>query len=247
VPRGGLLLTTFLAERLGIAGGDLVQVHALEGARPSVDIPVAGLVDELVGANAYVSRGALNSLMGESGAVSGAFLSVDAVGADAVYAHLKRLPAVAAVTVRRAQENGFDQTLAESFAIPLRLLMAFACVIAAGLVYNAMSVAMAERYREIGTLRALGFSRGEVARLMLAEQGLLTTIGLPLGACLGFFACGLVIARFSTEMFRLPLIVVPATYIAAAGVIVAAAACSAVPVRRRIARLPLVEVLKLRE
>jgi putative ABC transport system permease protein len=48
-------------------------------------------------------------------------------------------------------------------------------------------------------------------------------------------------------MFRLPLVVEPATFIAAAGLIVAAAACSALPVQRRIAKLPLVEVLKLRE
>jgi len=60
-----------------------------------------------------------------------------------------------------------------------------------------MNVAMSERYREIGTLRALGFSRGEVTRLMLAEQGLLTIVGLPVGAVLGFLSCLLVITRFS--------------------------------------------------
>jgi putative ABC transport system permease protein len=247
VPRSGLLLTKYLAERLGAAAGDIVQVHALEGTRPKSGIPVAGLVDELVGSNAYLNRDALNGLMGETGAMSGAFLAVDSRSASAVYAYLKRLPAVTAVNVRRTQETGFDQTLAESFAIPLRLLIVFACVIAAGLVYNGMSVAMAERYREIGTLRALGFSRGEVVRLMLAEQGLLTMVGLPVGAALGLGACAFVIVRFTTEMFRLPLIVVPATYLGAAALIVAASACSAVPVRRRIAKLPLVEVLKLRE
>jgi putative ABC transport system permease protein len=247
VPRNGLLLTTFLAKHLGVAAGDLVQVRALEGRRPVAEIPVAGLVDELVGSNAYLSHAAVNGLMSEGGAVSGAFVSVDSAAADRVYAQLKRLPTVTAVNVRRAQETGFDETLAQSFEIPLRVLIVFACVIAAGLVYNAMSVAMAERYREIGTLRALGFSRGEVARLMLAEQGLLTVLGLPVGAALGFCACALVIVRFSTEMFRLPLVVVPATYLAAAGLVVVAGACSAVPVRRKIAKLPLVEVLKLRE
>jgi putative ABC transport system permease protein len=247
VPRSGLMLTTFLADQLGVAAGDVVQVHALEGTRPIAEIPVAGLVDELVGANAYVSDASLSRLMSEGGTISGAFLAVDPVRADAVYAQLKRLPAVTAVNVRRTQETGFDETLAESFEIPLRLLIAFACVIATGLVYNAMSVAMAERYREIGTLRALGFSRGEVTRLMLAEQGLLTAVGLPVGAALGFLGCALVIIRFSSEMFRLPLVVMPATYVASAGLIVVAAACSAFPVRRRIAKLPLVEVLKLRE
>ena len=132
-----------------------------------------------------MSADAVSRLMSESGALSGAFLAVDPLEASALYSRLKRLPAVTAVTVKRTSEEGFDQTLAESFEIPLRLLIAFACVIAAGLVYNGMSVAMSERYREIGTLRALGFSRGEVTRLMLAEQGVLTIAGIPVGAALG--------------------------------------------------------------
>jgi putative ABC transport system permease protein len=247
VPVSGLLLTTFLGDRLGVGAGDVVEVKALEGRRPVAEVPVAGLVDEVLGASAYMSDAAVSRLMNDGAAVSGAFLAVDPVAASSVYGRLKRLPAVTAVNVRQAQQAGFDQTLAESFQIPLRMLIVFACVIAAGLVYNGMSIAMAERYREIGTLRALGFSRGEVTRLMLAEQGLLTIIGLPVGAGLGILACLLVVARFSSEMFRLPLIVVPATYLTAAGLIVLAGACSALPVRRRIARLPLVEVLKLRE
>ena len=247
LPASGLLLTSFLARQLGVGSGDLVQVQALEGTRPVAEIPVAGLVDELVGANAYMSAAAVNRFMNEGGTLSGALLAVDPLAASAVYARLRRLPAVTTVSVRRTQRASFDETLAESFQIPLRLLIAFACLIAAGLVYNGMNVAMSERYREIGTLRALGFSRGEVTRLMLAEQGLLTMVGLPVGAVLGFLSCMLIITRFSTEMFRLPLIVVPATYVAAAGLIVAAGACSALPVRRKIARLPLVEVLKLRE
>jgi putative ABC transport system permease protein len=204
-------------------------------------------VDELLGTNAYMSDAAVNRFMNEGGVLSGAFLAVDPVAASTVYAQLRRIPAVTTVSVRRAEQASFDETLAEGFQIPLRMLIAFACVIAAGLVYNGMNVALSERYREIGTLRALGFSRGEVTGLMLAEQGLLTMVGIPVGAVLGFFTCMLVIMGFTSELFRLPLIVVPATYVTAAGLIVAAGACSALPVRRKIARLPLVEVLKLRE
>jgi len=247
LPVNGLLLTTFLAERLGVRGGDLVQVQALEGTRPVAEIPVAGLVDELLGVNAYMSDVAVHRFMHEGGALSGVFLAVDPLAASTVYSQIRRIPAVTAVNVRRTQQAGFEETLAESFQIPLRLLIVFACIIAAGLVYNGMNVALSERYREIGTLRALGFSRGEVTRLMLAEQGLLMMVGIPVGTVLGFLSCMLVITRFSTEMYRLPLIVVPATYVAAAGLIVAAGAGSALPVRRKIARLPLVEVLKLRE
>jgi putative ABC transport system permease protein len=143
--------------------------------------------------------------------------------------------------------TAFDQTLAESFAIPLRMLMLFACIIAAGIVFNGMAVALSERERELATLRVLGFSPEEVERILVGEQALLTAIGLPVGSAMGFALCILIAVRFETEMFRLPLAVDASTYVLAAAGVVAAGAVAALFVRRRLARLDLVGVLKARE
>jgi putative ABC transport system permease protein len=93
----------------------------------------------------------------------------------------------------------------------------------------------------------LGFFSREVEAMLLGEQGLLTVVGLPVGFALGYALCAVVVARFETEMFRLPLVAEPLTYATAAAIIVLAAAVSALAVRRRLHRLDLVDALKMRE
>jgi putative ABC transport system permease protein len=52
-------------------------------------------------------------------------------------------------------------------------------------VLNTMLMAVSERTREIGTLRALGWSRGRVIRMILAEGTLISSIGGVLGLAAG--------------------------------------------------------------
>ncbi len=71
---------------------------------------------------------------------------------------------------------------------------ASALVIGLFLVYNALSVSVAERRHDIGILRAVGATRGQVARLFLGEAGALgvagSLAGLPLGYGLAHVALG---------------------------------------------------------
>ncbi|MBI4483232.1 MAG: hypothetical protein HY652_10110 [Acidobacteria bacterium] len=112
VPSDGMVLTTRLAEILGVAPGDRLTVEVLEGKRPVRAVTVAGLVDELVGLSAYMDVRALNRLMSEGGTVSGSFLLVDPPVAPHLYSVLKRLPAVGGVSFRKAALAGFEETLA---------------------------------------------------------------------------------------------------------------------------------------
>jgi len=61
-------------------------------------------------------------------------------------------------------------------------------VIVGGLgVLNTMLMAVSERTREIGTLRAVGWSRGQVLRMILAEGLVISVVGGALGLFLGTF------------------------------------------------------------
>ena len=51
----------------------------------------------------------------------------------------------------------------------------------------------------------------------------------------------------ATKLFRVPLVIEPATYGMAVGVVIVASVASALLVRRRIDRLDLIAVLKTRE
>src|SRR5262249_12845141 len=62
-----------------------------------------------------------------------------------------------------------------------------ALVVGLFLVYNALSVSVAERRHDIGILRSLGATRAQVAGLFTVEALLLGLIGSALGVPLGWF------------------------------------------------------------
>jgi putative ABC transport system permease protein len=246
-PREGVILTGKLADILRVAPGDRLTIEVLEGERPVRQVVVAGRVDELLGLSAYMDARALHRLLREQGSWSGAFLRVDATRADVLNAELKRMPAVAGASSRLAMLASFESTLARSFGIFTSVLVIFASVIACAMVYNAARIALSERGRELASLRVLGFTRGEIAGLLLGEQALLTLLALPVGFWIGRGLCAAIASAYQWELFRLPLVIGPRSYVFAALVIAIAALASGWIVRRRLDRLDLVAVLKTRE
>jgi putative ABC transport system permease protein len=243
----GVILTQKLGEILGVAIGDVVTVEVLEGERVERRLRVAGLVDELLGLNAYLEAGALHRLLREQSTWSGAYLRVDHQRLPALNAVLKRMPAVAGATSRTAMLRSFEETLARSFAIFTTVLIGFASVIACAVIYNSARIALSERGRELASLRVLGFTRGEVATLLLGEQALLTALALPLGFGIGRAFCAMLSAAYQWELFRIPLVITGQSHAFALLVVLAAAAASTALVRRRLDRIDLVAVLKTRE
>ena len=65
-----------------------------------------------------------------------------------------------------------------------------AIFVGAFLIYNAFSMTVLERTREIGLLRAVGMSRGQVMGLVLTEAAVLAVLGSALGV-----VCGVLLAR----------------------------------------------------
>ncbi len=247
LPPDGLLLTAGLADALGARPGDVVTAEVLEGARPVRSVVLAGVVDEPVGFSAYMERGALDRLLGDEGVVSGAFLRVDPNAANALYARLKQTPAVAGASFRTVALASFEETFAKSFDVMTGIIVFFACAIAFAVVYNSARISLAQRARELASLRVLGFTSGEVSRMLLGEQAILTLAAVPLGALTGMWMCRAILPLYQRETFRLPLFLTPATYAFAALVVAAAAVVSALAVWGRIRRLDLIEVLKSRE
>ena len=249
LPADGLLMSAKLAKSLGVAPGNTVSVEVLEGERRVTDAPVAGLVDDLIGVSVYLSQDSLNRLLREEGALSGAFLDVDEAQRTALYASLKRLPAVRGVSVKEAMLAGFRDVIARSLIVQTTMNIVFACVIASGVVYNSVRIALSERARELASLRVLGFTRREVAVMLLGEQALLTAAAIPLGFLIGYGICAVVSAALNAqqETFRLPLVLTTQTFAFAFVVVALAAMLSGLMVWNRLRRLDLVAVLKTRE
>lgn len=224
-----------------------MSAEILEGRRLVQRVIVTQTVEQAIGLGAYMDLAALDRMTGDGPIISGVFVRADPLQERAVYAGLKRLPAVSAVSIRRATIASFDATMTESLRIVMSALIVFAGVITFGVVYNAARIALSERARELASLRVLGFTRREVSVILLGEQAGLTVVALVLGSVLGYAFVAAVFAAAATELFRLPAVIRPQTYGVAVLVVLAAAAVSWVAVRRRLDRLDLVAVLKTRE
>lgn len=247
LPLDGVLLTTKLGELLGVVPGDRLTVEVLEGARPIRSVPVAGLVDELLGVSAYMDIHALNRLLQEGETISGALLAVDERQLDNLYTRLKRIPAIASVTLRKEMLKHFQETIAQSQNISNTVQVTFACIIAFGVIYNAARISLSERSRELATLRIIGFSRPQITVILLGEQAMLTLIAIPIGFILGYGLSALLSLAYNTELYRFPLIITKSSYAFAFIVIAIAALVSGLLVRRQCDRLDLIAVLKTRE
>jgi len=242
-----MILGQKLAEILQVKAGDLVSVDVLEGTRPSFQVRITGIVDELLGLGAYMEDTTLSRRLREADAVSGVYLRADPAQWEALLAQLKHIPAVAGVSSRGALRASIQETMDRSFITFSAILTLFAAAIVVGMVYNSMRVALSERGNELASLRVLGFREREIAFILLGEQGLVALAALPVGLLLGYAICVLLVPLFNRENFRLPLTVSSLTLLVAGSAALISAAVCGVIVARRLKTLDLIAVLKTRE
>jgi putative ABC transport system permease protein len=93
----------------------------------------------------------------------------------------------------------------------------------------------------------LGFTRAEIALILLGELAILTVLSLPVGALIGYALGQFIITIFTNEVYRLPFVMTAQTVAWTFLTMIGAAAISAIAVRRQLERLDLVAVLKSRE
>jgi putative ABC transport system permease protein len=247
VPPEGIVLTDHLGTILGAGPGDRITVEVLEGARPVREATVAGLVKQYVGVSGYMDMEALNRLMREGNAVSGAYLAADSRAWPEIFGKLHDMPRVVGTEARETAVQNFYETMSEqvlTFALVATLL---AATIAFGVVYNSARIALSEKTRELASLRVLGFTRGEISYILLGELAIITVVAIPLGFLMGRGLCAYIRAQIETDLFRIPLVLEPSTYAFASAVVLASAVLSALAVMRNLNRLDLVAVLKTKE
>lgn len=247
LPDDGLILSEALARALDVAPGDLITVDLLEGRRGSLTLPVRALSVGYLGLAAEIEISALNRLMREGAAVSGVHLRLDPAALPAFYDAVKQTPATAFVAVKALTYTKFKSTIAQNMTVMLTVYMTLAAIIAVGVVYNFARISLSEQGRELASLRVLGFTPAEVSAVLFGELALVVLLAQPLGWLIGWGVAAGLAAAFSSDLYRVPLVLHRDVFAIASLVVMAAAVGSAALVRGRINRLDMIEVLKTRE
>jgi putative ABC transport system permease protein len=184
------LLSTVVAGRFGLAVGDRLRVRY--GA-DHFELTIAGLLapsDDL-------SRRALDGLLAADIATAQEVLGkvgridrIDLIippGAEGEAA-LARIAAVLPPGARidpTAARTGAVNEMTAAFQLNLTALSLLALVVGMFLIYNTVTFSVVQRRPVLGSLRALGMTRGEIFGMILLEAMLLGALGTLLGLALG--------------------------------------------------------------
>jgi len=247
LPPNGIVMSSKLAEVLGANLGDPVQVEVLEGKRTTATVPLVGFSEDFAGVIAHMERHALNRLLGEGDIINGASFCIDMNRRSEFLRALKGLPRVSWVAIKESLRANFRETTAASINLIQSIYLTFATVVAFGVVYNNARISLAERSRELATLRVIGFSQREVAAVLITELVILALIAVPLGLLCGTVLATGIVQAVNTETVRLPLVLTLRNYSFAVLAVTVASVLSALFVLRTLKRLDLVGALKAPE
>jgi len=246
VPRQGLALPGKLAALLHVGVGDSVTLQPV-GSRRTLELPVARIVEQYIGLDAYMDLDALNALLPGDPAIGGADLAIDPARRGEFLRALKGNGIVAGISERSAVLASFRDTMLRTLTLIVSFFVAFAALTASGIAFSSAWITLSEREREFATLASLGFGAAEVSRILALENAILVGLALPLGSVLGYGLAWLVAQRLDTELYRVPLVVSAHTVAIAVLVVVAATLLATWTVARRLRRMDVAAVLNARQ
>src|SRR5262249_31589116 len=84
------------------------------------------------------------------------------------------------------------EALLQSYSKAMTISSLFALIVGMFIIYNSFAIAVTQRRSEIGILRALGATRGQIQRLFLLESVAAGVLGSAMGAALGITSASVI-------------------------------------------------------
>ncbi len=202
---GQAVVDNAVAEKLGLTIGATFTVFTVPPTNTSrlaqISLEVVGINYPLrnLGSTVYMYLPDLQSSYGLSEEVTHIYASLydPTKAVEAQTELLKALPSNFDVSAPKAEAVQRIDSQTTGFQIGLNVMIGVSLVVCSFIVFNTLYMTVVERTYEIGILRAVGSSRGQIFRIFLAEGLLIGAIG----TLAGIFG-GLGLARFFTIVFE---------------------------------------------
>jgi putative ABC transport system permease protein len=241
-----VFISSVLAEKYHLAVGDSIRLRAKKGF---VDFQIAGMVVDFYN-QGLVVQGSWETMRRFFNIRDpGVFLvkikdgqSVDSLLnlIDSQYGRRYHLSLISNESIRARVGTLMDQ------AFSMFDVMALISIVVGSLgVINTLSMSVIERTREIGMLRAIGTTRGQIVRMVLAEAGLMGMIGGILGLATGVILARILFIGMTTMSgYELTFTLPPDGLVISLIVALIVSQLAAIPPALRAARVRIIEALQ---
>lgn len=247
LPHRGLLLNRYLASSIGARTGDRITIEPLYPGREETTVVVTAVFEEGLGLNGYMRIDDLSRLLDEPPACNALLLKVEPGREKEVKSRLKDIGDVSFVILSQHMLESFEKAVGETMGIMVGIFILFAGVISFAIIFNSATIAIAERARELSSLRVLGFTLPEVGLLLFGEFYLVVLLSLVPGLAFGYAMVDATLRHYSTDVFRMPTVIYAASYAWTVLLVAAFALLAGMAGARSLAKLDMVEALKARE
>ncbi len=248
----GLVLTEKLAAELGVRAGDavtLTEQDAIGNATgTSYEATVTGIVENYVYHYAYMGPALYEQLMGKAPDYR-TVLAVTTSDPDLRVQFSNDLLAAGGVKTVAYNDETIDayRDMMSSVNMIVVVLVTAAAALAFIVLYNLTNINITERQREIATLKVLGFTPREVSAYIYRETMLLSVIGCAVGLVLGVFMEGFVVVTAEVDQVMFGRTIHAASFVIAFLLTMLFTVLVMLAMRRKLARVDMVESLKSNE
>lgn len=256
LPAHGVLAGQGLADKLGVAEGDLLRI-SLPTHDVTIVLELVEFVDEPLGIPLYARSDVITEALRDAGAVDPESLMAEPTVTSALalfdptlsrsttVTALEGIPGVLAVQDARTLYDLVQNFLGLFYAF-VGIMLVFGGLMAFSLMFNTISVNIAERSTEFATLKASGMADRTIAWMIVGENLLLTAIGIIPGVVLGVWISSRFMASFNNDSFTFALTIRPLTIAIAVLAMFAVALLSLIPGVRSVKRLDIAGVVRER-
>ena len=185
LPESGALISEKLAKLLNVQVGDTFTLPNKDGE--DVTLTVGGIVEMYAGHFVIMTPEVYAKAYGvvpQDNAIFVQFKDKDASSVQKAAADLMALDGVKAVVQNTSMVSRIN-TIVGSLSRVMMILTAVSILLAVVILYNLTNINVAERIRELSTIKVLGFLNKEVTMYIYRETILLSVIGIVVGLLFG--------------------------------------------------------------
>ena len=190
----GVIISSKLAQLAQVTVGDRLT---LDGH----SFKVAGITENYVGHFIYMDQASYQKIYGERTSANSYLVQLRNPSTRKVQTVSRDMMALAAVKVvsQNASMISLFNSVAKSLDTTMMILVVVSILLAIVILYNLTNINVAERIRELSTIKVLGFHNKEVTLYIYRETILLSIIGILMGLVGGYYLHQFLIAMIAPD------------------------------------------------